>query len=218
MAKVIIFGNTDWAEVIYFYLKHDSDHEVVGFTVDEDRITSDSFQQLPVVSYQKLEQFFSPLEYKLFIPISYQKLNKLRAEKYADAKERGYQFISYISSKAIYYGTPVGENCCILENNIIQPHTVIGNNCIIAQRNNIGHHCVIDDHCFITSDAVIGGGTVIGAYTFVGLNATIRNYIKIGKENIIGAGAMILSNTEDRAVYSPGETPKFEVPSNFVRI
>lgn len=154
----------------------------------------------------------------MFIPISYQKLNKLRAEKYADAKERGYQFISYISSKAIYYGTPVGENCCILENNIIQPHSVIGNNCIIAQRNNIGHHCVIDDHCFITSDAVIGGGTVIGAYTFVGLNATIRNYIKIGKENIIGAGAMILSNTEDRAVYSPGETPKFEVPSNFVPI
>ena len=111
MAKVIIFGNTDWAEVIYFYLKHDSAHEVVGFTVDEDRITSDSFQQLPVVPYQKLEQYFPPLEYKLFIPISYQKLNKLRAEKYANAKERGYQFISYISSKAVY-----SENSAVYSN------------------------------------------------------------------------------------------------------
>lgn len=218
MAKVVIFGNTDMADLIFFYLKHDSEHEVVGFTIDEDRITSDSFQQLPVVPYQKLEQYFSPLEYKLCIPISYQKLNKLRAEKYTNAKERGYQFITYISSKAVYYGTPVGENCCILESNTIQPYSVIGNNCIIAQRNNIGHHCVINDHCFITSDAVIGGGSVIGEYSFVGLNATIRNYIKIGKENIIGAGSMILSNTEDQSVYSPGETPKFEVPSSFVRI
>ena len=58
----------------------------------------------------------------------------------------------------------------------------------------------------------------MGAYTFIGLNVTLRNYIKIGKENIIGAGAILLSNTEDKAVYTPGETPLFGVPSDLIRI
>lgn len=218
MAQVVIFGHTEWAEVINFYLKHDSEHEVVGFTVDESHIKSESFAGLPVVPFETLEKYYSPQTYKLLIPISYKKVNKIRAEKYFNAKARGYSFISYISSKAVYYGTPVGENCCILENNIIQPFTSIGNNCLLAHGSNIGHHSVINDHCFVASDVVIGGGTIIGEYTFIGLNATIRNYINIGKENVIGAGAIILSNTEDLSVYSPGETPKFEIPSNLIHI
>ncbi|UUO13227.1 acetyltransferase [Dolichospermum heterosporum] len=218
MDKVVIFGNRPFAETIYFYLKHDSEYEIVGFTVDEDHIQAESFHDLPVVPYQKLEKYYSPKEYKLFIPLGYENLNKLRAEKYYNAKKRGYSFISYVSSKAYYHGTTVGENCLILENNIIEPFSIIGNNCILTGGNYIGHHSVINDHCFIASHVVLGGGVNVGEYTFIGLNATIRNYVKIGKENIIGAGSIILSNTEDGAVYSPGETAKFDVPSNLVNI
>lgn len=218
MAKVVIFGSSEIAEIVYFYLRQDSEHEVVGFTVDEAYLTTESFHNLPIVPYEKLEKYYRPDQYKLFIAISYQQVNKLRAAKYLNAKNRGYSFISYISSRAFYYGTPVGENCCILENNIIQPFTSIGNNCLLLGGNHIGHHCVINDHCFLTADVVLGGGSNIGEYSFIGLNSTIRNYIKIGKENIIGAGSIILSNTPDQAVYSPGETTKFEVPSNLVNI
>jgi sugar O-acyltransferase (sialic acid O-acetyltransferase NeuD family) len=218
MAQVIIFGTSEIAEIVHFYLKHDSEHEVVGFTVDGAYRKSDSFNDLPLVSYEQLEDYYPPSEYKLFIAISYQKVNKLRAEKYFNAKERGYSFVSYISSEASYYGTPVGENSFVFANSTIQPFTSIGNNCLLFGANSIGHHCVINDHCFLTSDVTLGGGTIVGEYTFIGLNATIRNYIKIGKENIIGAGAILLSDTEDRAVYSPGETPKFQVPSNLMRI
>jgi sugar O-acyltransferase (sialic acid O-acetyltransferase NeuD family) len=218
MAQVIIFGTSDVAEIVHFYLKHDSEHEVVGFTVDDAYRKSDSFNDLPLVSYEQLEDYYPPSEYKLFIAISYQKVNKLRAEKYFNAKERGYSFISYISSEASYYGTPVGENSFIFANSTIQPFTSIGNNCLLFGANTIGHHCVINDHCFLTSDVILGGGSTVGEYTFIGLNATIRNHLKIGKENIIGAGAILLSNTEDKAVYAPGETAKFAVPSDLIRI
>lgn len=218
MAQVIIFGTSDVAEIVYFYLKHDSEHEVVGFTVDDAYRQSDNFNGLPLVSYEQLENYYPPSEYKLFIAISYQKVNKLRAEKYFNAKERGYSFISYISSEASYYGTPVGENSFIFANSTIQPFTSIGNNCLLFGANTIGHHCVINDHCFLTSDVILGGGSTVGEYTFIGLNATIRNHLKIGKENIIGAGAILLSNTEDKAVYAPGETAKFAVPSDLIRI
>ena len=218
MAKVVIFGTSEIAEIAHFYLNRDSEHEVVGFTVDEAYLKTESFYNLPVVPYEKLEKYYSPDEYKLFIAISYQQVNKLRAEKYLNAKNRGYSFISYISSQAFYYGKSVGENCFIMENNVIQPFAFIGNNCLLLGVNSIAHHCIINDHCFLTSNVVLGGGVNIGEYTFLGLNTTIRNYINIGKENIIGAGSIILSDTEDRAVYSPGETPKFEVPSDLVRI
>ena len=41
---------------------------------------------------------------------------------YREGKERGYSFISYVSSRATRFaGTPIGENCFILEDNTIQP-------------------------------------------------------------------------------------------------
>jgi hypothetical protein len=46
MAKVVIFGSSDIAEVIHFYLTRDSDHEIVAFTVDRDYITADTFSRL----------------------------------------------------------------------------------------------------------------------------------------------------------------------------
>lgn len=218
MAKIVIFGSSEIAEIVHFYLTHDSEHEVVAFTVDENYIQSESFHNLPMVPYEKLEDYYPPDRYQLFIAISYQKVNKLRASRYLNAKERGYRLVSYVSSKALYYNTPIGDNCFVLENNVIQPFVTIGNNCLLLGGNHLGHHCTLHDHCFLAADVSIGGGSVIGEYTFIGLNATIRNYVKVGKENIIGAGALILSNTEDRGVYSPGETARFDVPSNLIRI
>jgi sugar O-acyltransferase (sialic acid O-acetyltransferase NeuD family) len=218
MAKVVIFGSSDIADVVYYYLTRDSEHEIVAFTVDGDYLTADTFQGLPMVPYEKLAEYYPPDRYQLFIAISYLRVNQLRKQKYLDAKQRGYKFISYVSSKAFYHHTPVGENSFITERNLIQPFVSIGNNCILLGANYIGHHSVINDHCFISSDVSIGGGVTVGESTFIGLNATIRNSISIGKENIIGAGSIILTDTEDRAVYSPGGTPKFAVPSNLIKI
>jgi sugar O-acyltransferase (sialic acid O-acetyltransferase NeuD family) len=218
MSKVIIFGNCRSAEVAHFYLTHDSEHEVVGFTVDSSYIEQESFHDLPIVPFETLEKHYAPSSHQLFIPTGPQKVNKLRAEKYRSAKERGYCFISYISSQAICHGTSIGENCFILAGNVIQPFASIGNNCILSSGNHIGHHTIINDHCFLASNVVIGGGTNVGAYTFMGMNSTLRHDLKIGKENIIGAGSVILSDTKDQAVYSPGAAQLLEVPSNLVLI
>jgi sugar O-acyltransferase (sialic acid O-acetyltransferase NeuD family) len=218
MAKVVVFGTSEIAQLVHFYLTHDSEHEVVAFTVDAAYRQQDKFQDLPLVSFEELEVHYPPSDYQLFIAISYQKVNKLRAEKYFNAKQRGYSFVTYISSEASYYGTPVGENSFIFPHCNIQPFSSIGNNCLLFGPVKVSHHCIIHDHCFFSTDVAMGGGIVVGEYTFIGLNATLRNYIKIGKENIIGAGAIILTDTEDKAVYTPGETPLFGVPSDLIRI
>ena len=101
-------------------------------------------------------------------------------------------------------GIPViiGENCIILENNVIRPHVKIGNDVIIENNNVISHHCIIKDHCYITSQTIIAGHVTIESNCFLGINCTIRNRIKIAKESLIGAGAVILKNTKEKEVYS----------------
>ena len=218
MAKVIIFGVGQIAELAHFYLTIDSDHEVVAFTVDNEFLKSDSFHNLPVVAYEGIIEKYPPSEFKMFIPISYKKVNKLRAKKYLDAKTKGYECVSYISSKTTHYNTSVGENCFIFENNVIQPFTKIGDNCVLWSGNHVGHHTTIEDHCFLASHVVISGSVTVGEYSFIGVNATIRDNIQIGKENIIGAGSIILSDTGYREVFSPKGTEKSRVPSNRIRI
>lgn len=208
MSKVILFGTGKIAEVAHFYLTNDSEHEVVAFTVDKEYIKENTFQGLPVIPFEEIEKTYSQNEYKMSIPIGYKNMNKIRAEKYYAAKEKGYSFISYISTKATYYGTAVGENCFIFENNVIQPFTQIGDNVILWSGNHIGHHAIIENHCFIASHVVVSGSARIGEYSFLGVNSTIRDSVVVSKENLIGAGALILKDTKEKEVYSQRGTIK----------
>lgn len=218
MSKVVIFGTGQIAEVAYFYLKNDSQHEIVAFTVDSVFLKEENFQNLPVIPYEDIINKYPPDKFKFFIPMSYKNVNKLRAEKFKDVKRKGYECISYISSNAVYYNTPVGENCFIFENNVIQPSTRIGDNCILWSGNHIGHHTVIKDHCFLSSHVVISGSVEIGEYTFIGINASIGDNIKIGKENVIGASSVLLKNTNDKEVIYSRETKKSKIKSNRLRL
>lgn len=217
MSKVIIFGNKDFAELAHFYLKHDSEHEVIAFTMDQDYITEPEFLGLPMVAFEQLTSVYPPSEVKLFIPMSYSKLNEHRIKKYHQAKLMGYEFISYISSKATYYGTPVGENCFIFENNVIQPFTTIGNNVILWSGNHIGHHSRIEDHVFIASHVVVSGHVTIGEGCFLGVNATINNALTLGKFNLISSGALIHKSTKDYEVYKAPRAEKMEYRSDEIR-
>jgi sugar O-acyltransferase (sialic acid O-acetyltransferase NeuD family) len=202
MARVVVFGNGEVASVGYFYLTHDSPHDVVAFTVDADYITEDRLFDLPVVPFEEVENLYPPREHKMLVMISYRKVNKLRAEKYYQAKEKGYELISYVSSRATTWpGLVIGDNCFIMENNVLQPFVKIGNNVIMWSGNHIGHHTIIKDHCFLASHVVVSGSVTIEPYCFIGVNATIRDNIRIAKECVLGAGAVILNDTGEKEVY-----------------
>jgi sugar O-acyltransferase (sialic acid O-acetyltransferase NeuD family) len=218
MSKVVIFGAGDIAQVAHFYLTHDSDHEVVAFTVDRDYLPPEKFCGLPVIPFEEAEQHYPPNQYAMLVAISYAKINKVRAEKCAQAKLKGYALISYISSKATYWADlQMGENCFIFEDNTIQPFVKIGNNVTLWSGNHIGHHAEIGDNCFITSHVVISGGVKICNNSFIGVNATIRDHITIAANCVIGAGALILQDTQENGVYTTPEAVLAKVPSHRLR-
>lgn len=218
MAKLVIFGAGEIAQLAWHYFSTDSDFEVVGFTVDRDYVTTDSLLGLPVVAFEQVADRFPAEDHSIFVALSYSNLNALRREKYHAAKQMGYPVASYVSSRATFLSDEtVGENCFILEDNTIQPFAVIGNNVTLWSGNHIGHHSVIKDHCFLASHIVVSGGVEIGESCFIGVNATLRDHIKIGEKCVIGAGALLLSDAAPQGVYLGQESERSRVPSTRLR-
>jgi len=204
VANLVVFGAGDIARLAHFYFSTDSAHDVVGFAVDSAYRTSDEFQGLPLVAVEELRERFSPTNVKMFVALSYAKMNRLRAEKYAEMKALGYELVSYVSSRCSYLSQfPPGDNCFILEDNTVQPFVTIGNDVTLWSGNHIGHDSTIGDHCFISSHVVVSGHVSVGPSCFIGVNATLRNSISIGERTLIGAGAAIMKNTPPGSVY-PG--------------
>ena len=219
MAKLIIFGNGVIGELAEYYFRNDSEHEVVAFTADEKYITSDTFCGLPVLGFKNIVLSYPPTDYKMFIALSYVKMNKIRAEKYNEAKNLGYDLVSYVSSRCTFLtDNPVGDNCFILEDNTIQPFVKIGNNIILWSGNHIGHESVIEDHCYITSHVVISGHVHIQPYCFIGVNASLRDNITISQETLIGAGAVIMNDTIKKGVYLPPRVTLADKESDQIKI
>ena len=211
MAKVIIFGLLDTAELAHYYLEKDSEHEVVAFTVSKEYIKELTFKGLPVVAFEDLETIYPPKEYDLFAPMTGKQMNKLREKIYIEGKVKGYNYISYISSKATLFDNEIGENCFILEDNTIQPFTKIGNNVVLWSGNHIGHHGEIKDHVFFTSHVVMSGHCVIESHCFIGVNATIRDYSCLAKGTLLAMGASLTKqNTEEWGVYVGNPAKKIE--------
>lgn len=202
MAKVIIFGILDTAELAHYYLEHDSEHEVIAFTVNREYIEQDSFRGLPLVAFEDVQTVFSPDDYHFFAPLTARNMNRNREKVYLEAKDKGYRFISYISSHAtILDRSVVGENCFILEDNTIQPFTTIGNNVVLWSGNHIGHHGQIKDHVFFTSHVVMSGHCTIESYSFFGVNATIRDYLHVAQGTLLGMAAALTKNSEEWGIY-----------------
>ena len=202
MKKLVIFGAGDIARLAHHYFAFDSEYENVAFTIDKEFRKDENFLGLPLLDFDEVVEYYPPETHKLFVALSYAKMNKVRAEKYRKAKALGYEMASYVSSRCSFLTeTPVGENCFILEDNTIQPFVKIGDNVTLWSGNHIGHDSVIEDHCFITSHVVVSGHVHVHPYCFIGVNATLRNSITIAPETLVGAGAVIMKDTIEKGVY-----------------
>ena len=210
MSKIIIFGTQDFASLAHFYLKNDSEHEVVAFSLDKEYVTKNRlFEGLPVVEFNNIESVYSPKQFSFFAPLSPSGMNKPRKNIYNKIKNKGYKLISYVSSKATTFpGLKIGDNCFILENNTIQPYTEIGNNVVLWSGNHIGHHSKINSHVLFTSHVVLSGHCVVESYCFFGVNSTIMDGLTIAEGTLVGMGASITKDTESYGVYGGRHSKK----------
>jgi len=209
--KLIIVGDSAFAEVAYEYFTHDSPYEVVAFSAERSYIKNSSLFGLPVIPLEDLDTLYSPSAHAAFVAVVYSQLNRLRTRLCREVKQKGFSLVSYVSSHAfVWRNAEIGENCFIFEDNTIQPFARIGNNVILWSGNHLGHHSVVKDNCFISSHVVISGFCTVGENAYLGVNCTIAHNVKIAKDCFIDAGTVILKDTEEGKVYrgNQGEAAK----------
>lgn len=213
MSRVVVFGTGSFAEVVSFYLEHDSPHEVVAYTADEP--AAGSFLGRPLVPFATLADTHPPGDHELFVAVGYRDVNRVRAAKCEQARALGYTLVTYVCSKATTWpGLAIGDNGFVFEDNTIQPFVTIGDGVVLWSGNHVGHHARIGDYCFLTSHVVVSGHTRIGERSFVGVNATLRDDIEIGAGNVIGAGAIVMRSTGPGEVWVPRRTERFHTDAD----
>ena len=213
--KLVIVGDSAFAQIAFKYFQRDGNYEIVGFAVEKEFIKKQQLFGIPISPLENIEELFSPLEINIFVAITYQKLNRLRTRLYESLKIKGYNFANYISPYSyVDNETEIGENVFIFENNTIQPYVKIKNNCILWSGNHIGHHSLIKDNVFISSQVVISGFCEIGENSFIGVNSTISNGVKIWKDNFLREGTIISKDTDADSIFLPSEAIKSKVSSS----
>lgn len=203
--RLLLIGAGEFAEWLYEYFTSDSDYKVVGFTVDEVFISEPSLHGLPVVPWEEAERLFAPVKHQAFIAAAYTGLNRLRSRFYLEARSKGYQLASYISSHAtVSPRAAVGDAALILEGSVLQPYCRIGNNVCLGMGSCVCHHSEIGDHNFLSAHVVVLGRARTADHCFFGANSTVFDHRVIGSNCIIGAGAAVNQDLPDNSLVKLG--------------
>jgi sugar O-acyltransferase (sialic acid O-acetyltransferase NeuD family) len=199
---LVLVGAGEFAQIACEYFQHDSDYDVLAFSVERDYLVQPQLADRPVLPWETLEEHYPPSQVELFVAIPASQLNRLRRRFYLEAKHRGYKLATYVSSHAfVWRNAEIGENCFIFENNVIQPFVRVGDDCVLWSGNHVGHRTVVHDHVFVASHAVISGFCEIGESSFVGVNTTFNDHVKVAADNVIGSGALVHRDTEQGRIY-----------------
>lgn len=209
MKKAIIFGTDQFAEVLYYFLNQPDEKnkvEVSAFTVDKKYLNQTTYCGLPVIEFEQIEKYYPPEEYGIFICLGYTKMNEIRQVKFKEAKEKGYNILSYCHPTASVYAESMGEGNIIMENVTIGAFCRIGTGNVFWANAHIAHHTKMGDFNFFTISVAVAGNINIGNNCFFGNNCTIKNGINISDRTLIGAGCYLSKDTEPDGVYVPARS------------
>jgi sugar O-acyltransferase (sialic acid O-acetyltransferase NeuD family) len=216
--KLVIVGDSAFAEVAFEYFSRDSRYEVAAFAVEQKFLKREALFGRPVVAFETLAERYPPRDHDVYVAIVYTQLNRLRARLARAAKDAGYALASYVSRHAfVWPNVAIGEHCFIFENNVVQAFVEIGDNVVLWSGNHIGHHTKIRDNVFVASHVVISGFCDVGPNCFLGVNVEVANNVSIAKDCWIGPGVTISQNTKEGELYKspPNEVAKVSAPRFF---
>lgn len=199
--KLVIYGNSDFAELMTYYFSSDSEYEIAGYCVDRAFIHDTVFLGKPLVPFEEVETVFPPSEYDMFVAVGYKSM-RLRKALFEKTKAKGYRHANYISSAAhIDDSNVIGVNNAILHRAVLEPFAKIGDNNIINTSVIVCHHSNITDHCFIAAKASVGGYSVVGENSFLGFGSTVLQKLSLAQETLVGAQALLTCSTEPFSTY-----------------
>lgn len=201
MEKLIIVGTSTTAKHLYDFVIYHNLFDIIGFAVNREYKQIDKFCNLPVYELENLEKLLIKQDFKIFVAMLWNKLNRERRDVYEYCKGKGFKFANIISPLAVLRSELKGDNCWIHDFVVIQNDSIIGSNVMIMSQTLIGADTQVGSHCFFGAKSLLGGGSKVGEQTFIGLNATVFDDTIIGKKCIVGACTAVKRNLPDYSRY-----------------
>lgn len=200
--NVVIVGTGENAAIALEYFRHDTPHEVVAFSAEAKFLTSNVYHHLPVVPLEELADAYPTATNRVFVAVSYVRLNHVRRRLYDAVKSAGFSCISYVSSHAaIARNVRIGENTFVQEHVALQYGAAIGDNAYLGSGMCLGYRSVVEADCYSSAHATVGDFCTIGRRSFIGAGSCVTDGCKVAEDCIIGAGAVIVKDTMARQVY-----------------
>lgn len=200
--KIIIIGISSTSAFAYSTIKEYNLYDVIGFAVNRQYMTDDTFLGLPIYELEKLDKEFKTEEVKCFVALLWNCLNSDRRKLYEYIKKMGFNCGNILSPKAsIHIDTSKLENVWIHDFALIQPSAEIGNNVAIMGGAMVGNNTVVEDHCFLGAKSTVAGGCHIGEQSFVGINCVVFDDTAVGKKCILGACTAVKRNVPDFSIW-----------------
>ena len=204
--KLVIFGADIMAKIVFEYFSRDSEYEVVAFTVDEKYKKQDTYLELPLISFEKIEEFYPPEEFYLFIAIGTSKMNQNRELKCIQAKNKNFKLASYISPFAIC-DSEIGDNTIVADMTIIRPGVKIGDNNYFWEQCFVAGDTIIGNNCSFSAKSSVNTFSQIEDNVILGTGSIVKTSVKVAKKTLAGAASYISINTKENGVYGEKSTP-----------
>ncbi len=217
MAKIIIFGYTDFSRLIGRYIQIEGDNEFLGYCVDH-KYMNEQMYAGGVLTFEDLGEIFPQRDVQIILTVGYTNMNRNRLAVARHIKEEGYLLASFVSRKALLAADEVGEGNVVMPGAVIEPGSRLGSCNIIQPNSVVSHDDFIGDGCFLAPASVLAGSVTLGDGCFIGANATVRNGVTLGHHVLVGAGAYVSHDLPDEAVFVPAQGALLPKESSSIRI
>ena len=129
MKKLVVFGTGKISDVLADYFQRDSNYEVVAYTTEAAHVTGKEHHGHPWVPFDEVERQFPPATHAMHIAVGYHQLNRVRERLLKEARAKGYQLPSFVSSRSWPGpGLACGDNCFVADGVSVEPGARVGEN------------------------------------------------------------------------------------------
>lgn len=215
MKKILLYGNTDLAELVYFYAAAEKQLTIEAAVVPQKFLSLSSKLPIKNIPFENIETTHSPNDYAFIVCVGYTKMNSVRSEIFKEINEKGYEIINYIHHTANIYSNNIGYGNIIFPNVTIDPYTAIGNGNIFYPCSILSHHSSIQNFNFFAVRACVAGHVSIKNNCFIGANATIKDNVNIESEVLIGANAYVSKDCSEKVVIVPTKSRILESKTGY---
>lgn len=216
--KAIIFGNRNLAKMLKRYLQ-ETGINVCAFCVDTPYIKSDTFENLPLVSFDHVHSCYPPDDYAAYIAVGYSQMGQVRMNALERLRKKGYELPNYIHPTVyVFPDMVIGQANLILEDAKIGMMAEIGSGNLIWPGANVGHNSIVGDGNTISLNAILCGFAEVEDNCFIGAGSCVRDYVHVAAFTLVGGNTFIDQNTEKYSVYVAPKAAKIKKESLDVRL